>query len=359
MATRNLNPYTFFEQLAANHKPRFAFGGKSKAQFNAWKRTTLPRVMATLGKKPARVPMNPELLVRWSEDGLVKERWIIDVQPGLSATLNIFRPDGLKRGERRPAILANHGHGPLGKHGPMGIAPSPESRENIKQHNYDYGLQMAKKGFVTYAIDLLGFGERDAAKKPHYSSAISVGGGPGRDPCNVYYLCATMLGTTVVAMNCSDTRLATDFVCEQSYVDGTNLGVMGLSLGGTMTTFMALYDKRFKAVDIICYAGPWHEIAFRTYNVCGSQLTPGIYDLVDVVDLQGLIAPRPLLMELGIFDSCFEANHSLKNYKQVEKLYTAAGAEEVLELDIFPDEHGWGGNKSDAFFRKYLGCDWD
>jgi transcriptional antiterminator NusG len=81
----------------------------------------------------------------------------------------------------------------------MGIAPDADAAANIKFHNNDYGRQMALKGFVTYSLDWLGFGERDARAKPHYSSAISVGGEFGRDPCNVYYLCATMLGTTVLA----------------------------------------------------------------------------------------------------------------------------------------------------------------
>ncbi len=27
----------------------------------------------------------------------------------------------------------------------------------------------------------------------------------------------------------------------------------------------------------------------------------------------------------------------------------------LLELDLFAGEHAWGGNKSVAFFRKYLG----
>lgn len=353
MTTRNLNPYTFFERLAAEHKPRLAFKGKNKAQFQSWQKQVLPQVLATLGKMPRRVSPKPQRLAQWREDGLLKERWVLDVQPNLAATLNIFRPDNLKRGEKRPAILACHGHGSLGKHGPMGIAASSAAQGEVKSFNYDYGLRMAQAGFVTYSIDWLGFGERSIKAKPHYYS-----GTEGRDPCNIYYLCATMLGMTVLGMNLHDGRCATDLVCEQPYVDSANLGVMGLSLGGTMTTWSALFDKRFKAVDNICYSGPWHEVAYRTYNVCGSQVTPGIHDLVDIADLQGLIAPRPLLMEVGLLDTCFDADHSQENFKLVEKIYKAAGAADKLELDLFPNEHAWGGNKSVAFFRKHLQAQW-
>ena len=30
----------------------------------------------------------------------------------------------------------------------------------------------------------------------------------------------------------------------------------------------------------------------------------------------------------------------------------------LLELDLFPGPHAWGGNKSEAFFRKHLGAAW-
>lgn len=351
---RTIDSYTFFERAAAAHKPVEGFTGKTKSQFQAWKRRVLPKVLGTLGKLPRKVPVNAELMVQWTQDALVKQRWVIDVQPGLSAIVLLFRPESMAKGEKRPAILCCHGHGPFGKDPIMGIDASPEMAQNVRQHNYNYGLQMAKAGFVTYSLDWLGFGERDSRRKPHDHA-----GGAGRDPCNVNYLCATLLGTTLLAMNCHDGSRATDFVCAQPFVDPKRLGVMGLSQGGTMTTWMALTDGRFVAADIICYVGPFYDIAFRTYNVCGSQVTPGLFELVDTFDLQGLIAPRPVLMEIGIHDTCFHIDHSLSgHYRKLEKIYAAAGATDKLELDLFPTEHAWGGNKSVEFFRKHLKADW-
>ena len=235
----------------------------------------------------------------------------------------------------------------------MGLTADATHAQSVSQHNYDYGRQMALAGYVTYAIDWLGFGERDSRGKPHDQAKYG-----GRDACNVNYLCATMLGTTMLALNCHDASRATDFVCDQAFVDPDRLGVMGLSLGGTMTTWMALTDERFKAIDNICYAGPWYDIAYRTYNVCGSQVTPGIHALVDVHDLHGLLAPRSLLIEAGVQDSCFQIDHSLRHYDAVRNIYKAAGAADRLDLDQFPGEHAWGGNKSRAFFAEHLNADW-
>jgi len=41
-------------------------------------------------------------------------------------------------------------------------------------------------------------------------------------------------------------------------------------------------------------------------------------------------------------------------YNHVEEIYHAAGVGDRLELDLHPGEHGWAGNKSEAFFKAYL-----
>jgi hypothetical protein len=62
-----------------------------------------------------------------------------------------------------------------------------------------------------------------------------------------------------------------------------------------------------------------------------------------------------LLVDIGVYDTCFLVDSALACYRKVEKIYQVAGAADRLELDLFPDEHGWGGNKSVEFFRQYLG----
>jgi hypothetical protein len=84
------------------------------------------------------------------------------------------------------------------------------------------------------------------------------------------------------------------------------------------------------------------------------QVAPGLFKLVDLPDLQGLLAPKPLLVDIGAYDTCFKVDTATQCFRKVESIYQAAGASDNLELDLFPGEHGWGGNKSLAFFRKHL-----
>ena len=349
MSLRNMSPQSMFEQMALRHVPLFRFKGGSAADFDYWKSEALPRVLDCLGDDPERVPLNPELTAEWTHDGLVKQRWIIDVQPFLSAALLVNLPGDLKPGERRPAILCCHGHGPYGKEPVMGNDGSPELKDEIDRHGYNYGHVMAKNGFITFALDWIGFGERNETNKPNYRSQAG-----SRDWCNLYYLHATMFGTTPLAINVSHGKAAVDFMLTQPAVDGARLGVMGLSGGGTMTLWMSLCDARFRASEIICYSDLWADFGIRQVNYCGMQVAPGLYKLVDLPDLQGLLAPRPLLIDIGAYDSCFLVDSATACHKQVRRIYEAANAGDKLWLDFFPREHAWGGNRSVEFFRTYL-----
>lgn len=350
MRERNLSPQKMFIKTALAHKPSCRYKGGTAADFSTWKQKTRPKVLATLGKFPAKVDPEPEMVVEWVEDEVRKQRWLIEVQPHLSASFQINRPVGLRLGEKRPAILCWHGHGAYGKEPVMGNTSSPDLQLSVAAHNYNYGHAMAKAGFITYAIDWIGCGERNDSRKPHN---LSHNG--GRDWCNLYYLHATMLGMTSISINVAHGMAATDFACSLPHVDAARLGVMGLSGGGTMTTWTYFCDERFKAAEIICYCDQWAYFGMRDLNYCGMQVAPGLFALVDLPDLQGLLAPKPLLLDIGIYDTCFQVDTALPAARRVQEIYRGAGAAAKFEMDLFPGEHGWGGNRSHPFFTKFLG----
>ncbi|WP_427896124.1 alpha/beta hydrolase family protein [Kribbella sp. GL6] len=333
MTRRNTSPYELFLRTARENRPRLTFAG----EFADWQQPAKDAVLATLGTSPAAVDPNPELIAELEYDGIVEQRWLIDVEDGLSAYARVLRPAAATG--PRPGILCWAGHDGDGKNTIM----SPGEPGNA------YGWHLAQSGFVTFAIDWMGRGDLDDNAKPNHRALAG-----SRDWCNLYFLHATMLGSTPLGMNLAHGRVLTDFVATLPYVDPHRLGVIGLSGGGTLALWSALADDRLRAVEIVCYSDLFADFGYRDLNYCGLQVTPGLFGLVDVPDLQGLLAPRPLLVDIGLNDDCFRIESATACHAKVRSIYAAAGAADALFLDLHPGGHGWRPGQSEQFFTDHL-----
>ena len=121
-----------------------------------------------------------------------------------------------------------------------------------------------------------------------------------------------------------------------------------------MTTWTSAAEPRIKAADIMGYVNPWERFGINRGGFCGSQTVPYIFKYFDTHDIAGMIAPRPLLLEMGIHDTCFPIDDMLVGYEGVKRIYRAAGAEDRLWADIFPGPHAFAANKAFEFFDRYL-----
>jgi len=342
---RNFSMVEYFNRKVAAFEPKYRFKGSSKQEFESWKRRLLAELDKLLGPMPQPVPLNPEIVWELKVDGLIKQRVLLDLEEHASAAALVCIPDSALSSPA-PAILCNHGHGPFGKDSVMGVTNSyePQRETEIKAHNYDYGLQMARRGYVTMAIDWRAFGERSEGENAY----------EGRDKCNINFIKGSLLGMNLLTLDVFDAKRALDYLCELPCVDSARVGAMGLSFGGTMTTWLAILDDRIKAADIICYSARFKDFAIARSNFCGSQILPGLFALCDMPDLHGLIAPKPLLAEVGVHDVCFKQNEALDCCREVENIYKAAGVPQNYETDIFEGGHRFAGNKAFDFFARHL-----
>lgn len=348
---RNHSPYEMFLAIARAHQPRLAF--RMGLSPESWRNETLAQVLATLGRHPPSVDPRPELVAEWERDSVCTQRWIIDVQAGLSCSAYVNRPVGLPDGERCASIMCWHGHGPVGelygKEPVMGDRSSKGRIAFVEETGSDYGFRMAQLGFATFAIDWMGHGDLAEGRKPNHRRFPDAG-----DWCNTYYLHATLLGMTPLGMNIAHGRTLIDFASTLPFVDPERIGIMGLSGGGTLALWSALADDRLRAIEIICYSDLFADFAYRDLEDCGSQVTPGLYELVDVPDLQGLLVPRPLLIDIAAYDETFALDSAMESWRRVLDIYRAASVDGRLELNLFPGGHGWDAGRSDAFFGEHL-----
>ncbi len=345
---RYLSPYDQVNAWVAQEKSALVFAGKTRGDFERWRKQFAKRLRGYLGRVPERVPLDAEVLEKQDCGDYTREKVVFNTEKYASVVAYVLVPKELKPGERRPAVLACHGHG-RGKADVCGVAASPEERKTlIEPLNYDYAVQFVRRGYVVIAPDWRGFGERQSP---------AAWARAGRDPCNVNAMAVAYLGYTLLALDIWDGMRAVDYLQSRPEVDPGRLGVAGLSFGGTMTTYLAALEPRLKVACISGYLSTIKGDALGMRglgNFCGSQHMPGLLALGDIPEVAGLIAPKPLVVEMGEKDACFILADMQQAYAHLREIYAAAGAADRLTVDVHPGQHQWSGRVAFEWFDRWL-----
>jgi dienelactone hydrolase len=230
---------------------------------------------------------------------------------------------------KRPGIVALHGHGPFGNDPVVGIATTAEHRKSIADANYDYGLQLVRRGYVVAAPCFTPFGRRLG----------DLSGYEGQDPCAVTFLRMQALGRVLMAENLHDALWSLALLARHERVDPDRLGCVGLSYGGRMTML---------AVALVM------QERIAAHYSCGAQIIPGLLEYGDVPEIASLIAPRPCLWEVGSRDPLMARAWIEPALQRIRRAYHSLGAAHNLEVDFFDGEHRWNGARAYPFLEGIL-----
>lgn len=248
--------------------------------------------------------------------------------------------DGVSRG--RPAVVAIHGHGDFGHHAVAGRRDLSGMTADIERANYDYGLQFVRRGYVVVCPCLIPFGDR--VEKDKY----------GSDPCAVTFVRMMAVGRVPMAENVRDIRWAVSFLQSRSEVNPDKIGCAGLSYGGRMTMVATAMEPRIKVAAISGALNLLQERASLRYS-CGLQIIPNLLKYGDYSEIGSLIAPRPVVWEMGDKDALIVGDGWDDKFKQrLEKIYTAYNRRDHLHYDHFDGGHRWNGVVAFPLFDKVL-----
>jgi dienelactone hydrolase len=303
-----------------------------------WRERCRARLDALLGAMPSRVPLDLEVRDTVDCASYARHSIVFDSEPTMSVPAYLLVPHD--RTEPGAAVLAQHGHGP-GKSEVCGL-DDDASRAAVAAHNGDYAHQLAERGYVVLAPDLRCFGER-ADWNP-----------PDKYGCDLNLVHAVAAGANPLAQNLWDLTCALDVLEAHPLVDPDRIGMVGLSYGGTATLFLAAHDERVQAAVVSGYFCDWRDSHRVPWNLCGSQVLPGMLGELEHVDLGALVASRPLLVETGTEDLIFPEAGARREMARLVRVYDALGAPDRLEHDIFEGGHRWHGERAYPFLERWL-----
>jgi hypothetical protein len=290
----------------------------------------------TAAKFPAS-PLNPRITGTIERPGFVVEKVLFESHPGFYVTACLFIP-----GERQtpaPAVIYCSGHTELG------------FRSDAYQQVI---LNLVAKGFIVFAFDPIGQGER--LQYPDPETGKSKAGGPTIEH-SLAGMQTLLTGTALTDYFIWDGIRAVDYLATRSEVDMQRIGITGRSGGGTQSAMIGACDGRILAAAPENYITSFRRL-FQSIGPQDAEQNPwqAIARGFDHADYLHARAPRPTLV-LATTNDIFSIQGVRETFREAMASYVAMGHPQNLRLT-----EDMGGHESTrrnreavyAFFREHL-----
>ncbi|MFB3827660.1 MAG: alpha/beta hydrolase family protein [Bryobacteraceae bacterium] len=337
------DPVALTMRLYASAPLRMTFRAANRAEAVAWQKRLRPKIAELLGGFPARRgPLEPQTLEIREFPGYRREKFVFQSRPGCLVLGYLLTPAAAPG--PHPTMVCVPGHG-RGVDDIVGIDNEGRDRTNKEGYQHDFALQTVEHGLAAVAIEPMGFGcRRDAITKKK---------GLTTSACQPVAGSALLFGQTMIGWRVWDVMRTIDWIETRKELDAKRVGCMGISGGGTCTTFSAALEPRIRAALISGYLNTFRA-SVMAMSHCIDNYVPGILNWAEMYDVAGLIAPRPLFIESGERDRIFPIEDSRASFARVKKVYQAFGVPELTEQETFNDEHAFWGKRGLPFLRKHL-----
>ena len=273
-----------------------AFKGTTPGDFGAWQIATRARLFDLLGfSLMDRVPIEVRELDRVQiAGGIVRTHAMLQVEHNVWMPFYLLEPQTPKldaHGCKR-CYICPHGHQGAGAASVAGVTGVPAVDDAVRKFNYDYGLRLARMGYVTVCPDARGWGYRRDWKGQGDDENSFL-----RGTCLNQARMAEPLGLTVAGLNAWDNMRLIDYLEVRGDIAMDDLGCFGFSGGGYMTLYLAALDPRVRKAFVSGYLYGVDDSLLHLNGNCSCNYVPGLWRLLDMGDIASLIAPRPLLVQ--------------------------------------------------------------
>jgi dienelactone hydrolase len=305
--------------------PELAFAG---GDLKAWQRKVRRKVSRLTGyeKMPKkRCALKPRSIWKREHRYGTIEKIVFTSEPKADVTAYLCLPKKAK--PPYSCMIAIQGHS-SGVHHCIGVERDDETKAMKVEGDRDHGIRAMKEGVAALCIEQRSFGERREQK-------VAVA---NRTMCHEASVHALMLGRTLIGERVYDVDRGIDYLATRSDIDMKKLGVMGNSGGGTISVFSAALLSRLSIAVPSCYFCTFKASIMSLYH-CTCNFVPGLYNVADMSDILGTFAPKPVVVVAGKDDHIFPIKATRKAFRDLQKIYDAAGVKKRAHLVVGQEGH--------------------
>ena len=296
-------------------------------------------LMDIVGPFPEKTPLNARVTAQIEKENYRVENIVFESQPGFYVTSTLFIPKNLKPGQKAPAILYPSGHSGRGY------------RSGPYQHLI---LNLVNKGFIVYAWDPFGQGERLQYFDADSNKTLV---GPTTREHSYAALQPFLIGSSTAKYVIWDGIRAVDYLLTRKEVDPSRIGMTGRSGGGFQSLYIPAFDDRIYATAPENHVANYTRILQKQGPRDGEQSLFHMFEnKIDHPDFLTARAPRPALI-VATTNDMFNIDGTRETFNEVSKVYQAYGKKDDFKMveDIAPHVSTQKNNEAIyAFFQKYL-----
>ena len=333
-----------FERLFDQMARKCCFTGTTAEEFLSWQKTAREKLAETLriGAADEAAPSFRLVSCAQVPGQIERRKYLVEVAPDVWMPVYMLVPADALTDEdgRMLSAICPHGHQGAGAASVAGIMGVPAVDEAIRRFNYDYGLRLAKLGYVAICPEARGWGERRSWKGQGDTETAYV-----RGTCMNEARMAEPLGFTLLGLLVSDLMRLIDWIETLPDLSLKHLGCVGFSGGGMQTLYLSALDERVKWAFISGYLYGVKDSLLHLNGNCSCNYVPGLWKLFDMGDIASLIAPRPLLVQSADHDHLMGPRGLANVFEQTDIVWSAyelLGAKDCFRHEVIAGEHHLG-----------------
>ena len=288
-----------------------------------------------IGGFPERTPLNAKITGRIQDPEFTIEKILFESQPGLYVTANLYLPNEAKYPKPWNGVVVVCGHSHNGK-----------GYENYQRVTALHALN----GIAAMIVDPIDQGERfqniDQVAKKELSASVH-----GH---NLLGIGSILLGRNTAMFEIWDAMRAFDYMQTRDDIRHENLGLAGLSGGGTQTSYVMALEDRVDVACTCCYTCSlfglmkMNETQDAEQNIFG-QAAFGM----DHADYCMMRAPKPTFFGTATKDF-FPIEMGWQSFRDSKRLFSRMGYGNQVDLTETDNQHGYDKTLREATVRFML-----